>query len=117
MIMNKTLLIPGSIEYESNICELEEYLFNAINEGDVVMDDDSSAYEFQISDLDYEFPVDAESRETICSNIRDELDFRLQSYNEALAAHAANSDEDEQEDYSYMPPNVWIEDETLYVQF
>ena len=116
--MDKTLLLPCSgTEYESNICELEKYLFDAVNEGDVVMNDDSSAYEFQISDLDYEFPVDAESREAICSDIRDELDFRLQSYNEALAAHAANSDEDEQEDYSYMPPNVWIEDETLYVQF
>ena len=116
MIMDKTLLTPGSIEYESNICELEEYLFNAINEGEVTCDDESEAYEFYIGDLDYEFPDDSEEREMICSNIRDELEFRLKSYNEALAAHAANSDEDEDEDFSYSPPNVWITDETLYVQ-
>lgn len=117
--MNKTLLIPGEDDYEGNICELEEFLFNAINEGEVSCNDESLAYEFSISDLDYEFPNDPEDLETICSDIRDELDQRLQSYDEALAAHAANSEDgdgEEDDDSSYMPPNVWIEDVTLFVQ-
>ena len=114
--MDKTLLIPGDDYYEGSICQLEEKLFNAIDEGDVSMSEESSAYEFLLADLDYEFPDDAEDRETICNDIRDELDQRLSSYNESLAAHAANSDEDEQEDFSYTPPNVWIEDDILFVQ-
>ena len=116
--MDKTLLNPGSgTEYESNICDLEETIFNSINEGSTALSDDSDAYEFYLDDLDYEFPDDEDDRNQICSDIKDELDFRLQSYSEALAAHNANSEEPEASNFSYAPAEVWIEDETLYVKF
>ena len=115
--MDKALLIPGSgSEYENQINELEEFLFNAINDGSVLLNDESNAYEFSLTDLDFEFPIEQEDLDMICSDIKDELDFRLSSYSEALDAANANSEEPEEESTGYTPAVIWIEDNIMFIR-
>ncbi len=119
--MDKILLKPAGndTDYESNICDLEEKIFDSVNNGSVAFDDEAQAYTFRLKDLNFDFPEDEDDIKKVCTDIQDELDFRLKSYNDALRAHAANNDEGDAdgEDYSYTPASVWLKDGVLYAKF
>ena len=119
--MKKILLQPDdSVDYKNGICDLEESIFNSVNNGDPVdFDQETQAYRFLLKDLNFDFPKDEEDIKEVCTDIQNELDFRLESYDEILSAHAANDDEGDtnDEDYPRTPASVWLKDGVLYAKF
>ncbi len=104
--MDKGFLTPSGDCYESDIEELEDFIFSAINMGAVRIDADGKGYVFKISELPFE--IDRDEIEQISEDIQELLTFRIESYNESLNNYHLDDDEEDNEDDYASDDNIKV---------